>query len=262
MIKKIQENIYTIWKKTKQHIYSLVSGQFKTERSELIINNRDWYDQHSWFERKWFKHKLKRLIMRNVYNFIDKVGDILFDKTHETYYSNFIIHNDTYRLRIFELPLILKIKANEDIMGVLAWINSELTNLFGFIVVNEQTTKILNKEDEIRIKKELEIKFSKFTATGKIKFKTVKYNKPDYKINRLVPLTIDINDVPLGYSTLNTQMLDFGVIETKNRKKLINHLEEYQIFIDFDKIVKKVLYEGPEGIPIDKINRLLNSNPN
>ena len=81
------ENIKRIYNKIcialkRQYIFSW--QQFKDRKDKKLEHKEylraigDWYYQHSWFERKWFLHKLKRIIMKLIYN--------LFEKGLETYF--------------------------------------------------------------------------------------------------------------------------------------------------------------------------------
>lgn len=238
-------------------LYLKVGNQFK-KKDDICLGYNDWYNQHSWFDRKWFKHKLKRLIMGNVYKFIDKLDDILFEKYHETYYVNFKIYVDRHGLKIFELPLIIKIKYDENIEYVTELIKEEIKKVFGFpLCGNENPIKVIDNEQLNIIKKDIGKKFLTYTGIGKIKFNTIRFHQFNHKLIEFLPLTIKEEDISLGYKMLNIQDIEFGVINVKNEKQLIDKSFQYQIFIQFDKVVKDAIDDEPKEIRIDRIKELM-----
>lgn len=196
--------------------------------------------------------------MRNVYKFIDKLDDVLFKKYHETYYINFNIYVDKHKLKIFELPLIVKIKNGENIKYISGLICDEIRTLFGFpMCYSDNEIKISTDEQLNLVKNDIERKFSSYIGIGKIKFRTIRFQQFHHILTEFLPLTIKDDDIPLGYKILNTEDIEFGILETKNKKYLIDKSFEYQIFIKFDEIVKNLIDEEPKEIRLVRIKELM-----
>lgn len=253
MKKIIQKHI----KHIKTIFYSFIGGQYQQKRKYYGDHrDSDWYYQHSWFERKWFKHKSKRFIMRNVYRFIDKVEDILFEKTHETYYCEFLIKFNESGLLLGKIPLILKIKNGENIISVAMSISNQLSDTFKYKNIPTVPEKINTEADMNLILKRMEIDFSKFSAIGKIVFNTV-LAKQELNFKNITPLTLNPNKISSGFKILNRQLIDFGIVRTKDKRYYINHEDEFQIFIQFDKEIKKVIDKQPTEKQLDVIKELM-----
>jgi hypothetical protein len=196
--------------------------------------------------------------MRNVYKLIDKLDDVLFNKYHETYYCNFNMYADKHGLKILELPLIVKIKNGENIKYISDLIRDEIKTLFGFSTCYaDNEIKILDDEQLNVIKCDVERKFASYIGIGKIKFNTIRFQQFHHKLIDAIPLTINPEDIPLGYKMLNMQDIEFGIIETKNKKYLIDKSIEYQIFIQFNKVVKDVIDDEPKEVRINRIRELM-----
>jgi len=137
-MKKIQEQIKNI----KTFFYSMVSSQFKKNKTGSI----DWYDQHTWFEVKWLKYKLKRVFM----NFIYK----LFEKSLESYFVEIEFLSpksnklDKYNLkhktdylgdfRIY-MPIIIQVKNINQAVFIMNRVSDTLRSEYGittFLTLN------------------------------------------------------------------------------------------------------------------------------
>lgn len=258
ILRKTQQKIYAIWRKAKQHISSFVGGQFK-KRQYNDHRDIDWYYQELWFDRKWFKHKLKRFIMKNVYNFIDNVENFLHKYTYELYHTLFLIKVvPTTGLVIGRLPLILKVKNGVNPEPIVLEISDQLDKEFGYKTYPDiqNIKKIRNNEELDIITRQMEIDFENCSAVGEVIFNTI-LAKPKMSIDNVIPITIDSSEIPMGFKILNKDIIKFGVVETKDKRKYINHENKFQIFIKFDTEIKKVIDEQPTEIRLDRIKELM-----
>ena len=102
----------------------------------------------------------------------------------------------------------------------------------------------------------MEIDFENCSAVGEVIFNTV-LAKPKINIDNITPFTIDPSEIPIGYKILNKDIIEFGVIETKDKRKYINHEDKFQIFIKFDTEIKKLIDEEPKEIRINRIKEFM-----
>jgi hypothetical protein len=136
MKNKIQQKIYAIWRKAKQHISSFVGGQFKDDRP--LINENDWYHQHSWFS-KYFCDKLKRKTMNIIYKLYSSIEELLLEKyLVEFYLYTGVLDKDklesynkkhgTMYLGEFKcyLPILFMVKNYDELEYLVTIMNGEL----------------------------------------------------------------------------------------------------------------------------------------
>ena len=127
-----------------------IGGQFR-KRQNNDYRDYDWYYQNSWFDRKWFKHKLIRLIMNFVYKFAGKIDDLIFKVTHETYFVEFILFDNYNEFEIAFLPLIIECEQGKNIRYIVAEINEQLIIDFHYKTTNNGFNKILNQDHRSEI---------------------------------------------------------------------------------------------------------------
>ena len=222
-LRKIQQKIFAIWQKAKLHISSFVGGQFK-KREYNDYRDFDWYYQVSWFDRKWFKHKLKQYLMNN---FIYP----LFEKSLQTYFVEFGFftppssslkeynkRKGTDYLGDFKmyLPLMIKVKnhsqgeyvANELYKTLMKEYNIE--NIFLFKIGQ----KPLRDNEELRIIERLNNEF-KFAHKTTLEINTYKPNDfGNYNFNNPKINLTDIKVVSVGNIRWNKQF-EYTVLITK-----------------------------------------------
>jgi hypothetical protein len=199
--------------------------------------------------------------MKSIYNFIDKIEEFLYKNSYELYFVEFLIKLKNDGLVLGKLPLILKVKNGTDPEPIILEISDQLTETFTYKTypnLNFRKIKDVNDLDEIL--KQMEIDFDKFSAIGEVVFNTV-LAKPKMEIKNITPLTIDPNDIPLGFKILNKDIIEFGIIETKDKRRYINNEDEFQIFIKFNQEIKKVIDEQPKEVQINRINELFKYKP-
>ena len=233
ILRKTQQKIYAIWQKAKQHISSFVGGQFK-KRQYSDHRDFDWYYRVSWFDRKWFKHKVIRFIMNFVYKFTRKIDDLIFKATHETYFIEYVIFTNDDEFEIAFLPLIIECEQGRNIRYIVAEINEQLIIDFHYKVAYDKITKILDKKHRSEIENKIIDEYknqNKVDFIGDVDFNTIlRKNKP--QINNLLPFNSDFD-----FSTdeiLHNQKISFGVLKTNKRKgKYINKNVDYKIWIKY-----------------------------
>jgi len=157
----------------------------KEEKQRLKeLRDDDWYYQHSWFEKEYFIHKLKRKVM----NFIYK----LFVKSLETYFIEIefyspqtkktIEYNKKYGTNYvgdfrFYLPVITQVKDLEQAVIIMNMITDKLRDEYG--ITKFRTMRIdKNPMSEERFKLTLEKLNNEYENTKKAKLEILTYS-PD-----------------------------------------------------------------------------------
>ena len=175
ILRKTQQKIYAIFQTLKAHasklrISSFVGGQFK-KRQYNDHRDIDWYYQESWFDRKWFKHKLKRFIMNFVYKIYTKISEsllstYLFEIEFYTQKSNKLDeynkkHNTNHKGDfICYLPIIIKAKEQSEADAISIAIRRELETEYGITARQFSISDKILTEDYYRLTIEkLENKF-------------------------------------------------------------------------------------------------------
>jgi hypothetical protein len=174
------------------------------------FNEDDWYYQHSWFERKWFLHKLKRYILRN---FIYP----LFEKSLETYFVEIEFYSPEIKLTEkynkkhgteydgdfrFYLPILTQVIHQSQAIAIMNKIVNTLRkeyniNNFRLLRVDENP---LSKERFDLIIKRLNLEYkgthiSKLEIVTHIPDKFGNYNVDEPKITEIDIKVIKLTDI-------------------------------------------------------------------
>jgi hypothetical protein len=199
------------------------------------FNENDWYYQHSWFERKWFKHKLIRLIMNFVYKFTEKIEDLIFKTTHESYFVEFMLFDNDKDFEIAYFPLIIECEQGKNIGYIVAEINEQLIIDFHYKITNNGFIKILNQKHRSEIENEIITRYkneNKVDFIAEIDFNTIlRKNKP--QIQNLVPFNSEFHFST--DKTIHSQKISFSVLKTKGKRKYIDKNINYYIWIKYNK---------------------------
>lgn len=212
-MKKIKEIYNKIYKALKTLYIFNIGNNFKKrkERREYLIAIGDWYYQHSWFERKWFLHKLKRKIMNFVYKFTDKINDEYFDFICEKYFTHYKFATDDNKI-IAELPLIIYCRNVEEYVFIVGELNRELSRVLLYKIFEIPKYELITNINIQNKINELEFKYSeKESAIVKIITRTEnELNTFDY---------------------INSQNVDLTIVKTNGNEKYIEPNSEFRIYI-------------------------------
>jgi len=111
-----------------------------------MVDDYDWYYQHSWFDRKWFKHKLNRKVMNLIYTIYRSIEEMFLESYLVEFHfytrpSNNLDeynkkHNKTY-LGDFKcyLPILFKVRDYHELETLVGIINRQLTVEYGCSVI-------------------------------------------------------------------------------------------------------------------------------
>lgn len=212
-MKKFLKEIYATLK--RWHILSWQQfkeiKQARLERKEYLKLIGDWYYQHSWFERKWFLRKLKRIIMNFVYKFTDKIDDEFFDYTCEKYFTHYRFFTNDNKI-IAELPLIIYCKNIDEYNFVIGEISQQLSTVLLYKI-----TRLVDPE-----------LISGVNIQNRITELENKYSGNDSAIVKIVTRTEnELN----SFDYVNSQSVDLTIIKTNGKEKYIEPNTELKIYV-------------------------------
>jgi len=223
-------------------IFNWLRNCFGFIKSTTAINvNNDWYYQHSWFERKWFLHKLKRLIM----GFIYKISDRIDDLTCEKYYYEFVFGDMFCEAK---MPVIFYTHNHENVRIAIGQINGDLVEKFRFTLL--PTNNIEKLTDKTLMTKENLIRNANNRSYGGSINLATRFGKTT-ESTILDYLNVDKDNILLGNFIEKNTKIDFTVIRDKN-----NYLRQFDNSMIIITIINNELMDKAINSGIGSIDRM------
>lgn len=203
LIKKTQQKIYAIWKKTKQHISSFVGGQFKKwvlikllGENFMIWNLKDYGED---FEKKYGQHIIQKFGL----------------KGYENFWSEFIgnVQNKPARLENSNIELDKKRK----LIG--QWNYSLLRNIYNIDNINETLKGHTFKRNNLSIRLRYDREFLMVTH--------LMYN--NLEILNKIYSTINNTKKDGKYTKLEREFVQFRNLISHNIKPLVKISNAYEV---------------------------------
>lgn len=176
------------------------------------IRSDDWYYQHSWFERKYFIHKLKRKIMNVILNVWKHIEDILL----HNYYAEIKFSDKNEFFKAY-MPIIIRCKDYREAEKIIAKIGEELRDIYSFEVFGLNILKELATPEIINLEKEKIINGQRGIQLAEIEFNiyTVKNISP--KLLNYLPNTFKDSSIIGDYKLITKEVLNFSIVRKDDK---------------------------------------------